>query len=177
MTQAVYQWVRNLAVYYIVLTAAMHLMPSRQYGTYIRYFMGVLLVLILTSPLLGLLRLDEAMDAQFRRELLEEEFFSSRWGQMYGEGADSGYYMEAYEKEMENQIGGFLENILGGCEVRQVHVDMDREEDSGGLYIASVRIILAGVENDRIRERVEHELAGTYEIPGEKVEVIFEKVG
>ena len=70
MTQAIYQWVRNLAVYYIVLEAVIHVMPSQQYGRYIRYFMGVLLILIITSPLLNLLNLDSTMNARFRRELL-----------------------------------------------------------------------------------------------------------
>lgn len=178
MTQAVYQWVRNLAVYYIVLEAVIHVMPSQQYGRYIRYFMGVLLILIITSPLLNLLNLDSTMNAWFKRELLEEEFLNSRWGQMYGENTDSGYYIEAYEREMEKQMGEFLENILGkGCEIREIHVEIEFEEESQKLDAKSVQIVLAGAENVQLRERVENELAGTYEIPGEKVEILFEKMG
>ena len=178
MTQAIYQWVRNLAVYYIVLEAVIHVMPSQPYGRYIRSFMGVLLILIITSPLLNLLNLDSTMNARFRRELLEEEFLNSRWGQVYGEYADSEYYIEAYEREMESLMGESLEEILGkGCEIREIHVEMELDEESQKLGAASVQIRLSGAENSQLRERVENELAGTYEIPGEKVEILFEKVG
>ena len=125
MAREIYQWVRNLAVYYIVLTAVIQVMPGKAYGRYIRYFMGVLLILIMTSPLLGLFNLDSRVNAQFRQELLEEEFLNSRWGQLYGEYEDSGYYIEAYEREMENQMREFLEQILGkACEVKEIKVEM-----------------------------------------------------
>lgn len=178
MTQAIYQWVRNLAVYYIILEAVIHVMPSRQYEKYIRSFMGVLLILIITSPLLNLLKLDSAMNARFRRELLEEEFLNSRWGQIYGEYTDEEYYIEAYEREMEKQVQESLEHVLGkGCEIREIQVEMELDEKSQKLDAVSVQILLAGAENSQLREKVENELAGTYEIPGEKVEVLFEKMG
>ena len=40
MAQEIYQWARNLAVYYIILTALMHIMPdiagmsARSWGSY-----------------------------------------------------------------------------------------------------------------------------------------------
>lgn len=178
MTQAIYQWVRNLAVYYIVLNAVLHVMPNRQYETYIRYFMGVLLILIITSPLLNLLKLDSSMNARFRQEILENEFLNSRWGQVYGEYSDSAYYIEAYEREMEEQMKEFLEDVLGeGGEIREIRIQIELEEESQKLAVTSAQIMMAGAENGQLRERVENELAGTYEIPGEKVQVFFEKVG
>lgn len=54
MAQEIYQWARNLAVYYIILTALMHIMPDPRYSRYVRSFMGILLILIVTSPLFGL---------------------------------------------------------------------------------------------------------------------------
>lgn len=178
MTQTIYQWVRNLAVYYIVLTAVIQVLPGRAYGRYIRYFMGVLLILIMTSPLLGLLQLDGRMEARFRQELLEEEFLNSRWGQLHGNYGDSGYYIEAYEREMEKQIGDFLGQLLGkSCEVREIKVEMEFVEETQKLEASSVRIVLSGAENSQMREKVEHELAGTYAIPGENLEIFFEKMG
>lgn len=178
MTQAVYQWVRNLAVYYIVLTAAIQVMPDQKYGRYIRYFMGVLLILIVTAPLLGLLHLDSAMDARFRQELLEEEFLNSRWGQLYGKYGDSSYYIEAYEQEMESQIKESLEPVLGqGYGIREIQAEMGLDEENEKFVVLSVQIFLTGAENAQMREKVEDELAGTYGIPGEKVGIFFEKMG
>lgn len=74
MTQVVYQWVRNLAVYYIILTALMHMMPGSQYSKYIRYFMGILLILIISSPLLNLLHLKEQMNGLFQKKCWRRSF-------------------------------------------------------------------------------------------------------
>ena len=169
MTQAVYQWVRNLAVYYIILTALMHMMPGSQYSKYIRYFMGILLILIISSPLLNLLHLKEKM--------LEEEFLNPQWGQQQGNAARD-YYLQAYEQEVADQIKKSLEKILGEvCEVLEIRVYMEAKEESQEFTIARIQIWLSGAEHDQIRERVEHELAGAYEISGEKVELFFEEMG
>ncbi len=178
MAQEVYQWARNLAVYYIILTALMHIMPNAQYGRYIRSFMGILLILIVASPLLNLLHLEERMDGLFHKKMLEEEFLQSEWGQMQGEETAREYYMRAYEQEIAGQIRGSLEDILeGSCEVLEVRVQVEMEDSDQGLHVAWVQVWLSGAENIQMRERVEHELAGAYEITGEKVELFFENMG
>lgn len=177
MTQAVYQWVRNLAVYYIILTALMHIMPGSQYSKYIRYFMGILLILIISSPLLNLLHLKEQMNGLFQKKMLEEEFLNPQWGQQQGNTARD-YYLQAYEQEVAEQIKKSLEKILGEvCEILEIRVYMEAEEESQEFTIARIQIWLSGAEHDQIRERVENELAGAYEISGEKVEIFFEEMG
>lgn len=176
MAQEVYQWARNLAVYYIVLTALMHIMPNSQYGRYIRSFMGILLILIVASPLLELLHLEERMDGLFHKKMLEEAFADPPWGE--GQEEARGYYLQAYEQEAAGQIRGSLEEILAGsCKVLDVRVHMEMDEELGELYVAFIQIWLSGAENSQMRERVEHELAGSYEITGEKVEFFFEEMG
>lgn len=176
MAQEVYQWARNLAVYYIVLTALMHIMPDSQYGRYVRSFMGLLLILIVASPLLDLLHLEERMDDLFHKKMLEEEFADPLWGQ--GQEEARGYYLQAYEQEAAGQIRDSLEKILAdSCDVLDVRIHMEMDEELGELHVAWVQIWLSGAENSQMRERVEHELAGAYEITGEKVELFFEEMG
>ena len=155
MAQEVYQWARNLAVYYIILTALMHIMPNAQYGRYIRSFMGILLILIVASPLLNLLHLEERMDGLFHKKMLEEEFLQSEWGQMQGEETAREYYMRAYEQEIAGQIRGSLEDILeGSCEVLEVRVQVEMEDSDQGLHVAWVQVWLSGAENIQMRERL-----------------------
>ena len=178
MAQEVYQWARNLAVYYIILTALMHIMPNAQYGRYIRSFMGILLVLIVASPLLSLLGLEEHMDSLFHKKMLEEEFLQPPQGQAQGEGTVLDYYLRAYEREVAGQIRESLEEILkGSCEILEIRVHMETDETTRELQVAWVQVWLSGVENIQMRERVEHELAGAYKITGEKVELFFEDRG
>ncbi|MCI8813868.1 MAG: stage III sporulation protein AF [Lachnospiraceae bacterium] len=178
MTQAVYQWVRNLAVYYIILTALMHIMPNSQYGRYIRYFMGILLILILASPLFNLLHLEERMNELFHKKMLEEEFWQPQWGQMQEEAQAQEYYMQAYEQEVADRIRESLDGILGeACKVLEVRVHMEIEGESGKLCVGAVQIWLSGAENQWMRERVENELGESYEITRERLELFFEEMG
>ena len=86
--------------------------------------------------------------------------------------------MRAYEQEIAGQIRGSLEDILeGSCEVLEVRVQVEMEDSDQGLHVAWVQVWLSGAENIQMRERVEHELAGAYEITGEKVELFFENMG
>ena len=47
MKEAFYQWVKTLAVFYILFSAVLHLIPDPKYERYIRSFMGLLLIYIL----------------------------------------------------------------------------------------------------------------------------------
>ncbi len=56
MKAEIYQWVRILATFYILFTAVLQLMPDRKYERYIRSFMGLLLIYILSVPLLSIVK-------------------------------------------------------------------------------------------------------------------------
>ena len=44
MKEEIYQWMKNLAVFYILFTAFLHLVPDKKYERYVRLFMGFLLI-------------------------------------------------------------------------------------------------------------------------------------
>ena len=50
MKESFYQWVKTLAVFYILFSAVLHLIPDPKYERYIRSFMGLLLIYILCMP-------------------------------------------------------------------------------------------------------------------------------
>ena len=55
MTDTLYGWMRNLACYFIFLSAVMHFLPDNNYKKYIQFYMGLLLILLLLSPVLDFL--------------------------------------------------------------------------------------------------------------------------
>ena len=55
MKEIVYQWVKNLAVFYILLTVVLHLIPDKKYDRYVRHFMGLLLIVMMSAPVFMLL--------------------------------------------------------------------------------------------------------------------------
>lgn len=73
MTEAIYSWMRNLAYYFIFLSAVMNFIPDNSFRKYIKYFMGLVLMLLLLSPILQFFKLDNEIENTFSEYLKAEE--------------------------------------------------------------------------------------------------------
>ena len=62
MTELIYGWMKNLAYFFIFMTAVLNCMPDNRYRKYVRFFLGLLLIIILSKPLTKLLNLDQILD-------------------------------------------------------------------------------------------------------------------
>ena len=49
-----YQWLQDLAVYLILVSAILQALPQESYQKYIRFFSGLVLIILLMTPLLRL---------------------------------------------------------------------------------------------------------------------------
>lgn len=50
----IYEWIQNITVWLIVTTAVLHTIPGKDYGKYIRFFSGLVLIFLLATPILNL---------------------------------------------------------------------------------------------------------------------------
>ena len=48
------EWIRDIAVFLIVSAAVLHAVPGKDYRKYIRFFTGLILILLLAEPILEL---------------------------------------------------------------------------------------------------------------------------
>ena len=46
MLEEVYKWIQNIAVYLVVVTAMLHAVPGKDYERYIRFFSGLVLIVL-----------------------------------------------------------------------------------------------------------------------------------
>lgn len=54
MFEGIYEWLKDLAYYVILVTALFHMIPGEVYQKYIRFFTGLVMVVLLLSPVLWL---------------------------------------------------------------------------------------------------------------------------
>ncbi len=47
-----YQWLQNIAFYLILITAIIQIIPNRSYKKYIRFFTGLILIVMLSEPIM-----------------------------------------------------------------------------------------------------------------------------
>ena len=101
MKEEIYQWVKTLAVFYIVFSAVLHLVPDTKYERYIRSFLGLLLIYILITPVFSLLGNGEKMIEDFRLNY-QEELISLETAN--AENLQELYLQENYSRELEKEI-------------------------------------------------------------------------
>lgn len=53
-----YEWIRNVAFYIVIITAVMQILPNDTYKKYVHFFTGLVLILLLMTPVLKILGMD-----------------------------------------------------------------------------------------------------------------------
>ena len=71
MLAYIYEWMENIAFYLIIITAVMHMIPGESYKKYIRFFVGMILILMLSRPILMIWGLSDFTATEFEKQLQE----------------------------------------------------------------------------------------------------------
>lgn len=108
---------KNLAFFHVLTTTVLHILPDKRYEQYIRLFMGLLLALMICTPVFALVGKSSELLNGFQKYYGEEE--QARM-ENEAEGIRKTFLREAYKKELEKQIrrllsdaGIFSEKISG----------------------------------------------------------------
>ena len=117
MKEAIYNWIRYLAVFYILLTMILHLVPTEKYQRYVRLFMGLLLITMLLTPVLDILGKGGEFTTSFR-EIYEKEEQSKI--QLEIEKLQEKWLEKGCEQEIQQNICQLLQKKgieIKGCKV------------------------------------------------------------
>ena len=113
MKEELYLWIRNLAVFYIFFTAVLNLIPDQKYEKYVRFFMGLLLIFMMSTPIFSILGKGSELTESFLDNFSEEN-------------------REKELREFQN-IRETLEKR--GIEVYKVKVNIEGEETQANLVL------------------------------------------
>lgn len=125
---AVYEWVRNITYYMIFITVVGNLLADSKYEKYLRFFAGIILILLVLKPLTGSLRLDERIAYLFESISFQKEaddFKEKLWGM---EDERLQRVMSTYEEAVAMDIRGMADTA--GFSVRSVKVTIETDRDS-----------------------------------------------
>lgn len=130
MKENLYQWVKNLAVFYIVFTAILHLIPDSKYERFVRAFMGLLLIFILSAPMFLLLGKGAELAETF------SSFYQKETDFLHIQETDNLqqlYLEKGYAEELKQRIKECLKKT--DIKFEDVSVDIKGEQVSVILYI------------------------------------------
>ena len=130
MREEYYEGTKNLAVFYILFTAVLHLVPDKKYERYIRSFMGLLLIYMLCTPVVAVLgksgELLQSFSSNYRQEknLLEQK---------EAEDLQAFYLYQGYENELAEKIRESLDGT--GIKTVDAAVNIEGEKVSAVVYV------------------------------------------
>ena len=147
MLEEIYRWIQNISVYLIVMAAVMHAIPGKDYGKYIRFFSGLVLILMLSSPLLRLAGMEgtfrtlykgkeyemERREIERAEELYEQSGIFDFLGTDPGEGTDTG------ERGMTDEAGIWNGSQDGGEDASRARVQDDGKTE-GMIEVEEIEI-------------------------------------
>lgn len=145
MRTELYQWMKSLAFFHVLTTALLHILPDKRYEQYIRLFMGLLLVLLICTPIFAVVGKSEELLSGFSNNYGREEQVRMK---TEAEGIRETFLKGAYEQELKDQVQGILRKE--GIFSAKTEVDMEKE--------LQLTITLYGTVTEKQREAVKNEL-------------------
>ena len=121
--ESVYSWVKNIIYYMIFLSVVSNLLADSKYEKYIRFFAGMVLILLVVSPLTGKLRLDEQISSMFRSISLYNDTadLKSQLWEMDDKRLDR--IMGKYEEAVEQDVAAMAAADGFACVNARVQID------------------------------------------------------
>lgn len=131
----VYGWVKNLVFFYILMTAILQLLPQSSYQKYVRFFCGLLLVVLLLSPVLELFDHPDELLGRISYQSFKQETDTIRLDVAGMEESQK----QAYKREYERAVAGDVALLAEGEEftVEESQVELTEE-----YQIAAIRLTI-----------------------------------
>lgn len=81
MLNYIYDWIENIAFYLVILVAVIQMIPKSSYQKYIRFFAGMILILMLAGPIVKLFGMTDFKSIEYQstfREIKEASEYMER---------------------------------------------------------------------------------------------------
>ncbi len=127
MTELV-EWVKNIAIFYIVASLIIHIIPGKSYLQYIKVFLGIVTIILLIKPIGELFSFEDKFQDSLQDNLnLQMEDELMRDLELVGEYQKEAV-IEGYTEEIKNKIKEYIESL--GIEYIDSNISIDIEENS-----------------------------------------------
>lgn len=159
MQMEIYRWMKNLAFFHVLTTAILHILPDKRYEQYIRLFMGLLLILLICTPVFSIFGKGEEFLEGFQMNYgkKEQERLKTEAGEI-----QENFLKEACGEETEKRI----REILKEQKIFSAEVDVTMEKE------LQVMIKISGEITERQREAVKNELEKTCGFREEQYQIL-----
>lgn len=168
---AVFEWIKNIICCICVLELLYHIVQNTEYQRYLRFFGGIIFILMTAAPLLNFWSFQDVFDEALRMSLLQEEVrdmeeAAESLGELQNEKIE-----KAYQEELERQI----EEVVRGHGQVPLRVEITLGgEETAIRTISQVEIELRKTETEEEEEReaIKTEISAIYGVDRQAVFIL-----
>lgn len=145
MEQEIYSWIKNIVIYMIINTIIMNLLGDKSYKKYVSIVSGMILVLIVISPLVKLMKLDDSLDYFLRYNFFASETKEYKSQLEQAEEKQDEAIFAGYKDKIREQVKELLQSqevYLKSCEIT-----LDEDPDSTTFGEIKKLSITAGIDD------------------------------
>lgn len=131
----IYIWIKNIVIYMIMNTIIMNLLGNKSYKKYISIVSGMILVLIVVSPLMNYMGMEDKLDyfLQTNDFAIETSDFQNEVNQV--EKKQSEAILEEYMSKIKEKVKELLDEEDVNLESFEVCVDQDVNSSTFGKVL------------------------------------------
>ncbi len=164
-----YEWIRNITYYLIFITVAENLLPNKKYEKYVKFFAGMVLILLVLKPVTGGLRLDDKLAYSFEAISLKKEA-----GELTGkvskmEESRLKRMISGYEKAVGTDLETMAQTAGFSCKETNAEINSDQSSERFGHVVKVSLVLTSGKEEMQAEEAAS---VGSKMDPVKKVEEI-----
>ncbi len=139
--EGIYEWVRSLVFYLILMTMLLNLLPDKKYEKYLRLFTGMVFILLVFGPFADLTGLKERLAGSFEKltyqndvKLLQKELEAAQGERLHR-------LLQSYQKAVENDLALMAEGSSVECVSTEAILDMEPGSERFGS-LKEVRLLV-----------------------------------
>lgn len=129
MKELLFGWVQDIAFYTLLMVVVLHVLPEKSQRKYLQFFMGIVLMILVISPFLSALGLEQQLDETYARQTYDQELQEFLERQKVIE--------EEYQRRVEEKLDEAREEAASLKEEQREQEEQEEEtapregEDSG----------------------------------------------
>ncbi|MCI9136873.1 MAG: stage III sporulation protein AF [Lachnospiraceae bacterium] len=132
----IYGWVRNIVCFYIFMTVILHVLPRENYRKYVKFFSGMLLMILVLTPILSLLGQEELLMKKINQTGFFQELNNLKLDTEHLEQTQKRVYLQEYERAIEMDVGRIAEEKQMKALWTEVHLSEEYQVESIGMEVS-----------------------------------------
>ena len=162
-------WIRNIVIFLLLIILVDQLLPNAQYKKYVKVSFGMILILLVFSPVLNFLKLDNPMEYYYELENFKLAGKDSGFDIDSIEESRSQVVVQQYKTALGQQISQIVENEGGLVEDIEIQVEEDEASQNYG-NVLSIQLDIRS-EDEGIVQRLAKTLASTYNMDQNNISI------